>query len=392
MEPLSRRGFAAAFGGALLVAVADQVAPAAASAAAPTAVTVRVDGQVVKLADPPLVAGGKVYLSAVDIGELLGVPVTWDARARVLDLGSSEAAPPRAFVFQGVAYGAASLQIRTYPGAQNTVGSYWIVEYTATNQSAQPVALSASGGSSTSSGSGAAGQPPLMLIGPNGSESAPDPNLSGPQPGSLNPGVTFSSYLVFDMPAGALPHAYVLGFNAYRVTSSGFTTTRLSTPLPAPSQRTESQTINATYALSGLWNAEVQEVLIRAVVRTNAIVPELQPADFDPSGSFWIVEFGIDNPGPGSIAFGASDFALRFNGSLSIAPTAVGALPGYVPANDLQSGVTLAGGQVFNGALLFAVPGGTLTTNPQFVLQVNGVERAVPVAPCLNGVCPPAQA
>ena len=374
MDRISRRGFAAAVGGALLAGTAGG---AAAAAKAP-AVTVRVNGQVVQLPEPPLVSGGKVYLPVADVADAFGVPVTWNGTRRVLDIGASGSAAAIGFVFQGVAYAATGLQVRTYPGSQNTSTVYWIVQYQATNRGKQPVTMSSA-------------QPPLLLIGPNGAEYTPDSTLSGPQPTTLNPGLTFDGYLVFDMPASAAPPAYALGFNAYRVTSSGFTSTRLSTVLPANSVATGVQTINATYALSGLWNSSVQELLVRALVRTNRITPDLQPANFDPTTSFWIVDFGIDNPGPGAISFSASDFALGFSSSLSIAPYAVTSLPGYVPPSNLQAGVTLAAGQVFNGAMLFVVPAGTPTSGPQLVVRVNGAQQAVALAPCPNGTCPPVQ-
>ncbi len=350
---------------------------AAAAAKAP-GVTVRLNGQVLHLPDAPLVAGNTVYLSAADLAAAFGVPVNWNAAQRVLDIGAATAAAAGGFVFQGVAYAATGLQVRTYPGSQDTTAAYWIVQYEATNRSSQPVTMSSS-------------QPPLLLIGPHGAEYTPDPSLSGPQPSTLNPGVTFEGYLVFDMPTGASPAPYALGFNAYRVTSSGFTTTRLSTPLPPDSAFTRVQTIGATYALSGLWNAEVQELLVRALVRTNRIVPDLQAANFDPTTTFWIVDFGVDNPGPGAITLNASNFALGFSSSLTIAPYPVTSLPGYVAPSNLSSGLSLPAGQVFNGALLFAVPGGTDTTGPRLVISVNGTEQAVALAPCPAGNCPTVQ-
>lgn len=365
-----------AAGGAL---VAGLVAPGGVGALAsprPPSLTVRVNGRVIALAQPALLFAGQPYLPVVDLAQVLGVAVSWDAHHRVVSIGEGTTTPLHTFTFQGIQYSATDLQVRSYPSPHSTSGTYWIVQYALTNTTQHPINVGST-------------QPALRLLGPNGAQFSPDPTLSGPTAGTLNPQITFSSYLVFNLPDGANPALYRLGFNAYRVTAAGFTTTTLSAALPTPTSRTKRVQVNLPYAVSGLWNADVQSLLVRQIVETNAIVPDLTAASFDPKVQFWVVEFGVDNPGPETIHFSASDFALQFGSGLAIAPYQVSSLPGYVPPSNLQSsaGVTLAPGEVFNGALLFAVPGGTPTANPQLAITVNGQERVIPAGPCSGSAC-----
>jgi len=346
-------------------------------------ISVVVNGQTVTFDSAPMLINDHVYVPIRYVAQALGIPVTWDQANETVYLGNSQAGSTAlggSFAYEGLKYSAAGLQMREYPGQQNTSGAYWIVSYAITNTSAAPVDVATT-------------QPALVLFGPGGVQLAPDSGNSGPGATTLNPGITYSSYDVFNVPTTAVPSAYSLGFNTYQVVNGQFTTSPVSASL-APSSSTTVQTpVGSTYSLQNVWNGAIQTLSIGQVVQSTAIVPELTPPSFDPTTSFWIVDFDITNPGPDSISFSASDFALDFNGGLSIPAAAVASLPGYVPATSLTSpgGVTVTEGNTFSGGLLFDVPANTPTANPGLALSVNGNTRVVSLQACNAGVCPPVQ-
>lgn len=371
------RGLVAGAGiGALLTAVLGSVAVSADGAAS---IHVEVDGQPVTFGAAPVMINNHVYLPIRYVAQALGLPVTWDAATDTVLIGSVPTGSTSAsFSYQGVRYAATSLQMRSFPAAATNSGSYWIVSYSMTNTGTTPVNVPQQ-------------QPSLVLFGPGGVQLSPDSSLSGAAPGVLNPGISFSSYLVFDVPAGALPASYTLGFDTYQVVGGQFTTTPLSTPLPTSGSTETDTSVSATYSVNDLWNSGIQQVTIGRVVRTTQMVPSLSAASFDPTTSFWIVDFGVTNPGPGNITFDASNFALNFNNSLSVNPTTVGSLPGYVAPSSLTTAgsVTLPAGQTFSGSLLFELPAGTPTTNPGLAITVGSQTRIISLQPCTGGVCPP---
>jgi len=354
-----------------------------ASAAGAAAIQVEVDGRPVTFASAPVMINNHVYLPIRYVAQALGLPVSWDASTDTVLIGTVPSGPAGAgagFAYQGVQYTANSLQIRTYPGNGNISGAYWIVSYSMTNTGSAPVNVPQQ-------------QPSLVLFGPQGVQLSPESTLGGSAPGVLNPGITFSSYLVFEVPAGALPSAYSMGFDTYQVVGGQFTTTPLSAPLPTSGATETDTAVSATYSLNNLWNSGLQQLTIGRVVQTTEVVPSLTASSFDPTTSFWVVDFGVTNPGPGNITFSANNFALNFNNDLSIAPDAVGSLPGYVAPSSLTASgtVTLPAGQTFSGSLLFVVPAGTPTTNPALSVTVGAQTRIISLQPCTGGVCPPVQ-
>jgi hypothetical protein len=78
-------------------------------------------------------------------------------------------------------------------------------------------------------------------------------------------------------------------------------------------------------------------------------------------------------------------------GEDTIAPLDIPQLPGYIPATGLwtQGGVNVPGGATFTGSLLFPLPAGTPTADPQLQFFANGQTRIVSLAPCRSGACPP---
>lgn len=373
------RGLAAGAGiGALTAGLWAGVGVRAAGTAA---IHVEVNGQAVSLGAAPVMISDHVYLPIRYIAQALGLPVHWDAGTRTVLVGSVPTggqATAGSFTYQGLEYAATALSVRTYPGAQASAGPYWILSYSITNTSKQPVNVPQQ-------------QPALGLFGPGGAQLAPTASLGGPAPGVINPGTTFSSYLVFAVPVGALPSAYSFGFDTYQVVGGQFTTTPVSAPLGTPSSTQVQTPISATYSLNGVWNSGLQQVTIGKLIQTSAIVPDLSPASFDPSTSFWVLDFSVTNPGPGNVTLAAGNFALNFNDALSISADAVGALPGYVAPSSLDSGgsVTLPAGQTFSGSLLFVIPAGTPTTNPGLQLTVGQQTRIISLSPCTAGNCPP---
>ena len=365
---------AAALGGTALLA-AGMV-----SAAPSVGIRIEVNGRAIQLAAPPLVVRNHVYLPLRFTAQLLGVPVHWDGANRTVYLGT---APPgsagaASFTYQGMTYRATGLQVRSYPGHHHTSGVYWIVSYSVTNTTTAPVDVATT-------------QPPLGLLGPGGQQLLPQVSLGGPAPQSVNPGITFSSYMVVPVPSGALPSAYGLGFDTYRVVNTNFQTQPVSAALPVSQSTTTSTPVSATYAVTNLWNRSVQDITIGQVVQTTAILPNTSSSSFDPGTTLWIVNFSISNPNLTSISFTSSNFALNFGGELDIAPLAVASVPGYFAQTDLSQpgGVLLASDQSFSGALAFAVPRGTPISSPSLSIRINGQQRLISLTPCTGNICPP---
>ncbi len=358
-----------------------------AAAAPPSHVRVVVGGNAMDVRPAPVLVHGVPYVSVQALAQILGVQITWDAKTDTIEVGAP-AATGHTFLFQGVQYAVTGLQERTYTGVQSTSGQYWIVSYQLTNTTGTAVDVPGT-------------QPGLDLLGPRGAQYLPDATLSGPTAGTLNPHLSFDSYAVFNVPAGAKPLGYALGFDAYRATAKGFQPAPLGAALPASSAKTTTSTLNATYTVSNLWNSDAQDVLLRSLVRSTAILPDLTAPSFDPTTGFWIVDFSIDNPGSQAITLAASQFSLQFGGGGSVAAYPVSVLPGYVPSNNLfgasgssgssSTGVTVAPGQVWTGALLFEIPSTVSTAQPAFSITANGQQRVMALTGCVGGVCPPVQ-
>jgi hypothetical protein len=385
--------------GAVLVGLTLTVAslPAAAAAAAAQAVPpprVLMGGDPVALRPAPVLLHGVPYVSVQALSALLGVPVTWNPKTDTIEVGIP-VATAHSFVFQGVRYAVTGLQERAYTGVQSTSGEYWIVSYELTNTTDTAVDIPAT-------------QPGLVLLGPRGAQYLADASLSGPTAGTLNPHLSFSSYAVFNVPTGASPAGYALGFDAYRATAKGFQPAPLGAALPASSAATHTTQLDATYTVSNLWDSDAQDVLLRALVRTSAVLPDLTAPSFDPTTSFWIVDFSIDNPGANPITLQASQFSLQFGDGATVPAYPVSDLPGYVPPNNLfgasggsaaggtgaaasSAGVTVPPGQVWSGALLFEIPATISTAQPGFAISVNGQQRVLPLTVCQAGVCPPVE-
>ena len=361
-----------------------------AGADASPAIGVVLNGQQVAFrAGAPEMINDHVYVPVVDIAAALGLPVHWDQSTETVEIGVAAGAGGQtaaavgggSFTYQGLQYSVTGLVGRTYPGQPADSGTYWIVEYAITNQGTAPVDVPQA-------------QPALGLFGPGGAQLSADSALSGPAPATINPGITFNSYDVFQVPGSAVPAAYRLGFDTYSVSNGQFTTTPLDASLPQNTSTAQTQTVGASYALQDVWSPAVANLTIASVTRTTQIVPGLTPESFDPTTSFWIVDFTVANPGPGDISVNQGQLSLDFNNSLSIAPTSLPTgLPGYVPASSLgaSGGVLVPAGQSFSGALLFTVPAGTPTSNPGLSVSVNGHTEIVSLQPCTNGNCPPIQ-
>lgn len=394
LVPVASVALVTMLSGAFLGSTAVPAAGAAPKAV--PAVHVVLNGSAVTMKPQAVVIDGVPYVSAPALAGLLNLPATWNPRTDTLVLGTAPSTA-HSFVFQGMRYAVTGLQARTDPAAvatSGTSGLYWLVSYALTNVSNTAIDVATT-------------QPQVMLLGPKGTEYEPDSALSGPTAGTLNPGITFTSYAVFNVPAGATPGPYALGFDAYRSTAKGFLPAALGAGLPAANSVTHVTDIGATYSVSNLWNSEVQQVLLRSVVRTDAVVPDLTAASFNPTTSFWVVDFSINNPGADAITLSPSAFSLQFQSGASLSPYPVSNLPGYVPANSLftvgsgsssstqasssPGSVTVAPGQVWNGALLFEVPDTVTTTQPAFAITVSGQQRIMSLAPCPDGACPPVQ-
>ena len=366
--------------GALVTGICTSVGAVAAGGAP---IHIQVNGQAVTFDSAPVMINDHVYLPIRFVAQALGLPVHWDPSTQTVLIGTvptGAAGTTGGFVYQGLRYAPTALSIRTFPGAGNTSGAYWIVSYSIANTGTTPVDVPQQ-------------EPALGLFGPGGVQLSPDAALGGPAPATVNPGITFSSYLVFEVPAGAVSAAYSLGFNTYQVVGGQFTTTPLSAPLSV-SGATEVQTpVGATYSLNNVWNSGLQQVSIGKVIQTTEIVPDLSAGSFNPATTFWVVDFSVTNPGPGNIGFSNANFALNFNNALSLAPASIGSLPGYVAASSLTagSGVNLPAGATFSGSLLFAVAAGTPTTNAGLSLTVGGQTRIISLQPCTGGTCPPVQ-
>ncbi len=365
---------AAALGGTAVLAAG------VVSAAPSTAIRIEVNGRTVELGAPPLVVRNHVYLPLRFIAQTLGVPVHWDGTNRTVYLGTT---PPGAngagaFTYQGLTYRATALQVRSYPGHQHTSGVYWVVSYGVTNTTAAPVDVATT-------------QPPLGLLGPGGQQLLPEVSLGGPAPQVINPGITFSSYMVVPVPSGALPSAYGLGFDTYHVVNTTFETQPVSASLPVSQSETMTTPVSATYAITDVWNRSIQNVTIGQVVQTTSVLPNTSSSSFDPGTTLWIVNFSISNPNLTSVSFSSTNFALNLGGELDIPPLSVASIPGYFGPTDLSQpgGVLLASDQSFSGALAFAVPQGTPTGSPSLSIRVNGQQRLISLTPCSGNVCPP---
>lgn len=373
-----RGTLAGAAAGAMVTAVLC-VASAAGADAGPN-ITVAVNGRAVAFDAPPVMLNDHVYVPVRYLAAALGIPVQWDANSETVYVGTVPESPGQvggAFDYEGLHYATTGLVIRQYPGPQTTSGAYWIVSYAISNTGTQPVNVPQQ-------------QPALGLFGPNGVQLSPDTKLSGTAPDVINPGITFSSYWVFEVPEGALPTSYTLGFNTYQVVGSQFTTTPISAALPGSSSTQADSPVGSSYALTNVWNAGVQKLNIDRVIQSTQIVPDLTPPSFTPGTAFWIVDFDINNPGPANISFSSGNFALNLDGYDAIAPDNVSSLPGYIAPSSLtqSGGVTLGPGDTFSGSLLFAVPSGTPTNDPGLALSINGQTRIVSIQPCA-GACPP---
>lgn len=375
------RGLVAGVGiGALATGIFGAVG-ASADGAAP--IHIEVNGQSVSFDSAPVMVADHVYLPIRYVAQALGIPVHWDASTQTVLIGTvptSANGTTGSFVYQGLRYSSTTLAIRNYPGSGNTSGAYWIVSYSLTNTGTTPINVPQQ-------------QPALALFGPGGVQLSPDAALGGPAPSVINPGISFSSYLVFDVAPGAVPSAYSLGFDTYQVVGGQFTATPVSAPLPTSGSTEVETPVSATYSLNNVWNSGLQQVTIGKVVQTTQIVPDLTAASFNPTTTFWIVDFDVTNPGPGNISFSNSNFALNFNDTLSISPANISSLPGYVAPSSLSAsgGETLPAGATFSGSLLFSVPVGTPTTNPGLSLTVGGQTRIISLQPCSGGTCPPVQ-
>jgi len=401
---------AAAAGVVAAAAVALTAAGVSAQGGAP--IHVVVDGHAVTLPASPALAGGRVFLPLRDLAALLGMAIPWDPATDTVYIGSappaatpatvrlaatsasaaapaSPAADPSAppaggsFTYQGLKYTATGLVARPYPGEQTNSGTYWIVSYSITDTSSTPIAVPAAQA--------------LVLFGPGGSQIAADGALGGAAPTTINPGITFTSDDVFNVPASASPAAYRLGFIPYQVVGGQYYSAPAeSMALPPDAASTVKTAVNDVYDLQDMFTSSKvltseQTLTIADVVRTNAVAPDLSAASFNPATSFWIVDFTLANTTSGDISVAASDFALDFGGEDTIAPDDIASLPGFVPPTGLQNpgGVTVPTGATFSGSLLFVLPAGTPTQNPQLQFSADGQTRIGSLTPCAAGACPP---
>ena len=398
-----------AAGVGIAVAAAVLLTAAAAGADGGSGVHVVVDGHTLTLPTPPLVVGAQVFLPLADLAQVVGLPFRWDPASQTVYLGgasatsaaagavplaatgvaSDPAAAPAAapaggsFTYQGLDYAATGLVLRPYPGDQNNSGTYWIVSYSITDTASTPIAVPAAQA--------------LVLFGPGGTQIAADTPLDGAAPTTLNPGITFTSYEVFNVPAAASPASYTLGFIPYQVVGSQYyAAAPLSMALPPSGSTTLKTPVNTSYDLQNMFSDATeptsdQRLTLGEVLQTNAVAPDLTAASFDPTTSFWVVDFTIANKTSGDISVAASDFALDFDREQSLAPADVASLPGFVQPTGLQNaaGVTVPTGTSFSGSLLFEVPAGTPTENPQLQFSAHGETRIVSLTPCQTGSCPP---
>jgi hypothetical protein len=287
------------------------------------------------------------------------------------------------FTYDGLRYAATGLIVRPYPGPRSDSGTYWIVSYSITDTTVMP-------------GAAPTAQVPV-LFGPGGAEIAADGALGGAAPGVVNPGITWSSYEVFNVPAGASPAAYTLGFVPFQIVGGQyFAGAPLSMALPPSASATVRTPVGATYDLQNVFGSSghptsEQALTIGQVVETNAVAPDLTASSFDPTTSVWVVDFTLANTSSGDIGLSAGDFALDLGGEDEIAPADVPSLPGFVQPTGLQNpgGVTVPTGGTFAGSLLFEIPAGTPVGSPQLQFSANGQTRIVSLSPCAAGSCPP---
>ena|GEM_PF-1740949 len=400
------RGVQIAAGVCLALTGAVLLLPAAAANAdGNSTIHVVLDGRTVNLPTPPQLTGGHVFLPLRDLAAALELAVRWDPTTDTVYLGSGAPAlatgataipldaPVRspstpagsAFTYNGLRYETTGLVARPYPGDQNNSGTYWIVSYSITDTSSTPFSVPAS-------------EVPV-LFGPNGSQIAADSTLGGTAPSVVNPGITFSTYEVFNVPSSAVPSDYALGFAPTQtVGSQSYFGTPLKMSLPPNSSSTDKTPVGASYDLENVFsnanthNLTSEQVLtITDTMHTTAIAPDLTKPSFKPDTSFLIVNFTLKNTTSGDINIAASDFTLDYNCEMSITPYNISYLPGYVQATGLQAqgGVTVLTGSTFSGSLLFEIPAGTPTTNPQLQFSANGQTRVVTLTPCQSGACPP---
>ena len=293
------------------------------------------------------------------------------------------AAAGASFTYQGLRYEATGLIARPYPGPDPNAGTYWIVRYEVTDITDAPIAVPADQG--------------LLLFGPGGAQLAPAAALGGAAPVSLNPDIPFSSDEVFNVPAGANPAQYRLGFIPYQVVGGQyFASTPQRMALPDDSGSTQTIHLNTTYELQNMFTnnhqaTSEQNLTLNSLVETDAVAPELSAASFNPTTAFWIVHFTFTNNSSVDLSLAAADFVLDQGGEDTIAPLDIPQLPGYIPATGLwtQGGVNVPGGATFTGSLLFPLPAGTPTADPQLQFFANGQTRIVSLAPCQSGACPP---
>lgn len=406
-EPADRRvlgGRRARVAAALCAALAGAallLPTAGASAGGASTVHVVLDGRTVHLPTPPQRIAGKVWLPLRDLAVALRLAFQWDPATDTVYLGSgapaspptvvatplaarAPAVPSGSFAYHGLRYATTGLVVRPYPGGQSGSGTYWILSYSVTDISTTPVALPAS-------------EVPV-LFGPHGSQTAADRTLSASPPTAVNPGITLSSYEVFNVPSSAVPADYALGFAPTQtVNGQAYFATPLTMALPPDSGTTDHTPVHASYDLENLFTnpnsshpTSEQVLTITDTVQTTAIAPDLTAPSFRPDTTFLIVNFTLKNTTSGDISIAAGDFTLADNGETAIRPYNVSDLPGYVQATGLQaqSGVTVLTGSTFTGSLLFEIPAGTPRTNPRLQFSANGQTRVVSLSPCQTA-CPP---
>ncbi len=402
----SRRARVATGVCASLAAAAFLLPAAVANASSGSGSTIHVvlDGHTVTLPAAPIISGGHVFLPLRDLADALGLAVHWDPATDTVYLGGSAPASsaattipldapaspppvptpaPTSFTYNGLQYSATGLVARPYPGDQTDSGTDWIVSYSITNTSSMPIPVPAM-------------QVPL-LFGSGGAQISANSSLSGTTPSVINPGITFSSYEVFNVPSSASPADYDLGITPTQVVGSQYYFGQpLKTALPPDGGTTEKTPVNASYDLENVFgnshNLTSEQVLtIEDTVLTNAIAPDLTAPSYKPGTSFLIVDFTLKNTTSGDISINAEDFSLNLNDEDTIAPYNVSDLPGHIQPTGLetQGGVTVLTGSTFTGGLLFELPAGTPTANPQLQFSANGQTRVVSLSPCASGACPP---
>ncbi len=392
------------------LAAAALLLPATVADAGATIHVVR-DGRALSLPTPPMVSGGQIFLPLRDLAAALGLAMQWDPATDTLYIGRGAPAsqPPAAitlaarapaspapqapatppapagstFTYDGLKYAATGLVARAYPGDQTNSGTDWIVGYSITDTSPTPIAVPAT-------------QLPV-LFGSDGAQISADAALSGTAPSVINPGITFSSYEVFNVPSSASPADYDLGFAPTQIVGSQYYFGQpLKMALPADSGSTVKTPVNASYDLENVFgnsrNLTSEQVLtITDTVMSNAIAPDRTAPSYRPNTRFLIVDFTLKNTTSGDISINAGDFALNLDNEDTVTPYDVPSLPGYVQPTGLeaQGGVMVLTGTTFSGSLLFDLPAGTPTANPQLQFSANGQTRVVSLSPCVSGACPP---